>query len=205
MFRLRPPPSPTLFPYTTLFRSPAITSSSSRGTSLSRRSGAPVQKPSPSRPASVSDDVHERRGGHPRRPAWITDLEQVARRIEKVQLPAREEAVRSVRELFDLHPPLVEESDRLLPLARREGEGVMQAVVLLRGPMKLLLALAEQEVVAADVEARHVGVTQPAAIFQTEQVAVEALALVQIVDGDGPVRDAVDLEHVQPPYRRVKL
>src|SRR6266581_3576965 len=159
-------------------------------------SGAPVQTPSPSRPASVSDDVHERRGGHPRRPAWITDLEQVARRIEKVQLPAREEAVRAVRELFDLHPPLVEESDRLLPFARREGEGVMQAVVLLRGPMKLLLALAEQDVVAAHVEARHVGVAQPAAIFQTVQVAVEALALVQIVDRDGPVRDAVDLEHV---------
>src|SRR5436309_1593169 len=124
-----------------------------------------------------SDDVRERRGGHPRRPGRIADLEQVARRIEKVQLPASEEAVRAVRELFDLHPPLVEESDRLLPFLRREGEGVVQAVVLLRGPMERLRALAEQDVVAAHVEARHLGVAQPAAIFQTEQIAVEALAL----------------------------
>jgi hypothetical protein len=49
--------------------------------------------------------------------------------------------------------------------------------------MELLLALAKQDVVPAYVEARHVGVAQPAATFQTEQVAVEALALFQIVDG----------------------
>src|SRR5439155_3464896 len=148
------------------------------------------------RPASGSDDVRERRGGHPRLPGRITDLEQVARRIEEVQLPAGEEAVLAVDELFNLHPSLVEEPDRLLPFLWREGEGVMQAVVLLRGPVELFLALAEQDIVAAHVEARHVGVAQPAAIFKTEQVAVEALALLQIVDRDGPVGDAVDLEYV---------
>src|SRR5437899_12638992 len=77
----------------------------------------------------------------------------------------------------------------------------MQAVVLLRGPVELLLALADQDVVAAHVEARHVGASQPAAIFKTEQVAVEALALLQIVDRDGPVGDAVDLEHVLTSVR----
>jgi len=51
--------------------------------------------------------------------------------------------------------------------------------------MELLLALAKQDVVAAHVEARHVGVAQPAATFQTEQVAVEALALFEIVDRVG--------------------
>src|SRR5712691_1703500 len=149
------------------------------------------------RPASgTSDDVRERWGGHARLPGRITDLEQVARRVEEVKLAAGEEAVLAVSELFDLHPSLVEEPDRLLPFLRREGEGVMQAVVLLRGPVELLLALAKQDIVVAHVEARHVGVAQPPAIFETEQVAVEALALLQIVDRDGPVGDAVDLEHI---------
>src|SRR5207245_2405480 len=94
-----------------------------------------------------------------------------------------------------------EEPDRLLPSLRREGEGVMQAAVLLRGPVELLLALAKQDIVVAHVEARHVGVAQPPAIFETEQVAVEALALLQIVDRDGPVGDAVDLEHILTSVR----
>src|SRR2546425_9395072 len=117
------------------------------------------------RAASGSDDVRERRGGHPRLPGRITDLEQVARRIEKVQLAAGEEAVLAVGELFDLHPPLVEQPDRLLPFLRREREGVMQAVVLLGGPGELLLALSEQDGVAAHVEARHVGGALPASTF----------------------------------------
>src|SRR2546428_7026600 len=127
-----------------------------------------------------SDDVRERRGGHPRRPGRIADLEQVARRIEKVQLPASEEAVRAVRELFDLHPPLVEESDRLLPFLRREGEGVAQAVVLLRGPMERLPSLAQHGVVAAPAGARPLGGGPPAARFPTQPNAGEAPALLLI-------------------------
>src|SRR6058998_1407534 len=149
------------------------------------------------RPASGSDEVRERRGGHPRLPGRIADLEQVARRIEEVQLAAGEEAVLAIGELYELHASLVKEPHRLLPFLRREREGVMQAVVLLRGPIELLLALAEQDVVAAHVEARHVRVAESAAILETEQVAVEALTLCQIVDRDGPVGDAVDLEHVR--------
>src|SRR5258705_11880661 len=42
-------------------------------------SGAAVQKPSPSGPASLSVHVHERRGGHPLRPGWLRDLEELAR------------------------------------------------------------------------------------------------------------------------------
>src|SRR3989442_9007859 len=86
-------------------------------------------------------------------------------RIEEVQLAAGEEAVLAVDELFDLHPSLVEEPDRLLPFLWREGEGVMQAVVLLRGPGEALLSLPEQDVVGAPVEARHVGGGPPAAVF----------------------------------------
>ena len=56
------------------------------------------------RPASGSDDVRERRGGHPRLPGRITDLEQVARRIEEVQLAAGEEAVLAVDELSTFTP-----------------------------------------------------------------------------------------------------
>src|SRR2546427_9507498 len=119
------------------------------------------------RPASGSDDVRERRGGHSRLPSRITDLEQVARRIEEVQLAAGEEAVLAVDELFDLHPSLVEEPDRLLPFLWREGEGVMQAVVLLRGPVEVLPSPPEQEGVAGPVEARPLGGAPPAPRIQT--------------------------------------
>jgi len=78
----------------------------------------------------------------------------------------------------------MEEPDRLLPFLWREGEGVMQAVVRLRSPVERNLPLAQQDVVAAHVEARHARVPQPAAIFKTEQIAVEALAFLQIVDRD---------------------
>src|SRR5262249_60947951 len=75
------------------------------------------------RAASGTNDVGEGRGRHARLPGRIAHLEQIARRVKKIELAAGEETVLAVGELFDLHSSFVEEPDRLLPLFRREGEG----------------------------------------------------------------------------------
>src|SRR2546427_2187937 len=54
--------------------------------------------------------------------------------------------------------------------------------------------LAEQDMVPTGDETRYPGVTEPAHRGETEQVPVEGLRLLQVVDGNGPVRDAFDVQ-----------
>src|SRR5712691_3304406 len=54
--------------------------------------------------------------------------------------------------------------------------------------------LAEQDMVLTDGETRHPGVAEPAHRGETEQFPVEVLRLLQVIDGNRPVRDAFDVQ-----------
>src|SRR2546427_13140409 len=54
--------------------------------------------------------------------------------------------------------------------------------------------LAEQDMVRTGGETRYPRVTEPAHGSETEQVPVEGLRLLQVVDGNRPVRDAFDVQ-----------
>src|SRR5262245_27577322 len=54
--------------------------------------------------------------------------------------------------------------------------------------------LAEQDMMLTSGATRHPGSAEPAHQGETEQVPVESLRLLQVVDRNGPVRDAFDVQ-----------
>src|SRR5262249_2835163 len=77
---------------------------------------------------------------------------------------------------------------------RAHGERVMHPRILDKGVINGRGTLAEQDMVRTGGETRHAGVAEPAHRGETEEVPVEGLRLLQVVDGNGPVRDAFDVQ-----------
>src|SRR5712691_9538512 len=77
---------------------------------------------------------------------------------------------------------------------RAHGERVMHLRILDKGMIHHRSTFAEQDMVPTGGETRHAGGAEPAHRGETEQVPVEGLRLLQVVDGNGPVRDAFDVQ-----------
>src|SRR5215475_9835874 len=77
----------------------------------------------------------------------------------------------------------------------------MHLRILDKGVIHRRGTLAEQNMVRTGGETRYPRVTEPAHRGETEQVPVEGLCLLQIVDRNGPVRDAFNMQETQwhPP------
>src|SRR5438552_2334358 len=70
----------------------------------------------------------------------------------------------------------------------------MDLWILDKGMINRRGTLAEQDMVLTSGETRHPRVAKPAHRGETEQVPVEGLRLLQVVDGNRPVRDAFDVQ-----------
>jgi len=76
---------------------------------------------------------------------------------------------------------------------RTDGERMMDLWILDKGVINGRGTLAEQDMVRTGGETRHPGGAEPAHRGETEQVPVKGLRLLQVVDGNRPVRDAFDV------------
>src|SRR5262249_51766035 len=136
----------------------------------------------------------ERRPGHARGPGGIAKFQPIATGIKKIQSPPGEAPLL----------PMIQVLDPDLPLPKHltcpdEGlwahrERVMHLRILDKGVIHRRGTLAEQDMVLTGGETRHPGIAKPAHRGETEQVPVEGLRLLQVVDGNGPVRDAFDVQ-----------
>src|SRR4029453_18792844 len=73
-------------------------------------------------------------------------------------------------------------------------ERVMHLWILDKGVIHRRGPLAEQDMVRTGGETRHAGSTEPAHRGEPEQVPVEGFRLLQVVDGNRPVRHAFDVQ-----------
>src|SRR5690349_23041327 len=71
---------------------------------------------------------------------------------------------------------------------------MMHLRILDKGVIDRRGTLAEQDMVRTGGETRYPGVAEPAHRSEPEQVPVEGLRLLQVVDGNGPVRDAFNVQ-----------
>src|SRR5262245_36965595 len=77
---------------------------------------------------------------------------------------------------------------------RTDGERVMHLRILDKAVINRRCTLAEQDMVRTGGETRHPRGAEPAHRSETEQVPVERFRLLQVVDGNRPVRDAFDMQ-----------
>src|SRR5207248_3612425 len=96
-------------------------------------------------------------------------------------------------ELLDPDLPLPKQLARPDKGLRAHRERVMHLRILDKGVIHRRGPLTEQDMVPTGGETRHPGGAEPAHRGETEQVPVEGLRLLQVVDGNGPVRDAFDV------------
>src|SRR6188768_952490 len=109
---------------------------------------------------------------HARLPSGIAELQHVAARVEKIKFTAGEVALLAIDHRFgDLDALLVEQLGAALPHVRAHHKGMMQTIVLLRGARQRLLALAQQNIVAAGLEAGHFRTAQTPFRLEAENLA----------------------------------
>src|SRR5512135_1298510 len=97
-------------------------------------------------------ELLERRLRHAGFPSRVAQFEAVAAGIEKIKLPAGEEAFGSVVQPVDAHLSLLENFAGLHQSFRRNGERVVHVLVLDVVLVDARRALAEQNIIVADVE-----------------------------------------------------
>src|SRR5262249_35172207 len=109
------------------------------------------------------------------------------------QFPPGEDPLLPMIEVLDPDLPLPKHLARLDEGLRAHGERVMHLWILDKGAIDRRCTLAEQDMVRTGGETRHPGGAEPAHRSETEQVPVERFRLLQVVDGNRPVRDAFDV------------
>ena len=97
-------------------------------------------------------------------------------------------------ELLDLDLPLPKHLAGPDEGLRAHGKRVMDLRILDKGVIDRRGTLAEQDMVLTGGETRHAGGAEPAHRGETEQVPIKGLRLLQVVDGNRPVRDAFDMQ-----------
>src|SRR4030095_15309179 len=118
----------------------------------------------------------------------------IATGIEKIQFPTGEDPLLPMIQVLNPDMPLPKQLARPYQGLWTHGERVMNLRILDKGVINRRGTLAEQDMVLTDGETRHPGVAEPAHRGETEQFPVEVLRLLQVVDGNGPVRDAFDVQ-----------
>src|SRR5215510_3410521 len=97
-------------------------------------------------------------------------------------------------QVLDSDLPLPKHLARLDEGLRAHGERVMHLWILDKSAIDRRCTLAQQDMVRTGGETRHPRGAEPAHRGETEQVPVKGLCLLQVVDGNRPVRNAFDMQ-----------
>lgn len=145
-------------------------------------------------PVLRARQVFKGRFRHASFPGWVTQLEPIAARIEEIKLPAGEKTFGAIIQPVDWNFSFLENLAGLHQRFRADGEGMVHVLVLGKGFVDVRRAFAEQDVVVANVEARHAGIAQPTERFEAEQVAVKLFGFIKAIHRNRPVRHTFDFK-----------
>jgi hypothetical protein len=129
-------------------------------------------------------------------PCRIAQFQPIATGIKKIEFPPGEDPLLSMIQVLNPDMPLPKQLARPDEGLRAHRERVMDLRILDKGVINRRGTFAEQDMVRTDGETRYPGVAEPAHRGETEQVPVEVLRLLQVVDGNGPVRDAFECKRL---------